>query len=161
MRRRATSSAIGIASTRTVAIRRMRAMGIRDEHRSRPRLGRMGLLNGSIGSIRRECVDHFLVLREAHLRRILRAYARYYNDVRTHRPLDKDCTGLSPRCSGSDLSMHTRSLADFITIMCGFRFSVHTPLRDPICKAWTNEPDQFKRKPIQLTSGLHSLFPIA
>ena len=23
--------------------------------------------------------------------------------------------------------MHTRSLADFITIMCGFRFSVHTP----------------------------------
>jgi hypothetical protein len=28
--------------------------------------------------------------------------------------------------SGSDLSIHTRSLADFITIMCGFRFSVHT-----------------------------------
>ena len=29
-------------------------------------------------------------LGEAHLRRILRAYARYYNDIRTHRSLDKD-----------------------------------------------------------------------
>jgi hypothetical protein len=25
-----------------------------------------------------------------HLRRILRAYASYYNDIRTHRSLDKD-----------------------------------------------------------------------
>jgi hypothetical protein len=37
------------------------------------------------GSIRRECVDHFIVLGEAHLRRILRAYVHYYNEVRTHR----------------------------------------------------------------------------
>jgi transposase InsO family protein len=43
-----------------------------------------------IGSIRRECVDHVIVLGEAHLRRILQAYARYYNDLRTHRSLDKD-----------------------------------------------------------------------
>jgi hypothetical protein len=31
-----------------------------------------------------------IVLGEAHLRRVLRAYARYYNDVRTHRSLAKD-----------------------------------------------------------------------
>jgi hypothetical protein len=43
-----------------------------------------------IGSIRRECVDHIVVLGEAHLCRILRSYARYYNDIRTHRSLDKD-----------------------------------------------------------------------
>src|SRR6185312_5051666 len=43
-----------------------------------------------IGSIRRECVYHFIILGEAHLRRILRAYARYYNEIRTHRSLDKD-----------------------------------------------------------------------
>jgi hypothetical protein len=30
------------------------------------------------------------VLGEAHLRRILQAYARYYNDLRTHRSLNKD-----------------------------------------------------------------------
>jgi hypothetical protein len=35
-------------------------------------------------------VDHFVVLGEAHLRRILQAYARYYNDIRTHWSLDKD-----------------------------------------------------------------------
>ena len=43
-----------------------------------------------IGSIRRECADHVIALGEAHLRRILQAYARYYNDLRTHRSLDKD-----------------------------------------------------------------------
>jgi len=31
-----------------------------------------------------------IVLGEAHLRRILRSYARYYNDFRTHWSLDKD-----------------------------------------------------------------------
>jgi hypothetical protein len=31
-----------------------------------------------------------IVLGEAHLRRILRAYACYYNDIRTHRSLNKD-----------------------------------------------------------------------
>jgi hypothetical protein len=35
-------------------------------------------------------VDHFIVLGEAHLRRILRTYTRYYNNIRTHRSLDKD-----------------------------------------------------------------------
>src|SRR6266705_2544196 len=30
------------------------------------------------------------------------------------------------RFSGPETSIHARSLADFITIMCGFRFSVHT-----------------------------------
>jgi hypothetical protein len=43
-----------------------------------------------IGSIRRECLDHIVVLGEAHLRRILTAYATYYNDVRTHLALGKD-----------------------------------------------------------------------
>ena len=43
-----------------------------------------------IGSIRRECVDHIIVLGEAHLRRVLKSYADYYNGVRTHRSLNKD-----------------------------------------------------------------------
>src|SRR5258708_723026 len=33
---------------------------------------------------------HFIVLGEAHLRRILKPYARYYNETRTHLALDKD-----------------------------------------------------------------------
>jgi hypothetical protein len=43
-----------------------------------------------IGSIRRECLDHIIVLGEAHLRRILKSYPRYYNETRTHLALDKD-----------------------------------------------------------------------
>ena len=43
-----------------------------------------------IGSIRRECLDHVLVLGERHLRRILTRYLRYYQQARTHLSLDKD-----------------------------------------------------------------------
>jgi transposase InsO family protein len=37
-----------------------------------------------IGSLRRECVDHLVVLSESHLRRILGAYVTYYNGSRCH-----------------------------------------------------------------------------
>src|SRR5438552_12150622 len=73
-----------------VVIRRLRAMGIRDKPTAPASPWQNGFAERLIGSIRRECVDHFIVLREAHLRRILQAYARYYNDIRTHRSLDKD-----------------------------------------------------------------------
>jgi transposase InsO family protein len=41
-----------------------------------------------IGSIRRECLDHLIILNESHLRRILREYARYYNESRPHLSLE-------------------------------------------------------------------------
>jgi putative transposase len=40
-----------------------------------------------IGSIRRECLDHVIVLNERHLRRLLRAYLAYYNTTRPHQAL--------------------------------------------------------------------------
>jgi putative transposase len=43
-----------------------------------------------IGSIRRECLDHVLVLSEPHLRRTLTRYFAYYHGARTHLSLDKD-----------------------------------------------------------------------
>src|SRR5882724_9227097 len=43
-----------------------------------------------IGSIRRECLDHVVVLGERHLRRILTRYLAYYHGARTHLSLDKD-----------------------------------------------------------------------
>jgi transposase InsO family protein len=75
---------------------RLAAMGIRD-HPTAPRSpwqnGHYGRL---IGSIRRECLDHFIVFGDAHLRRILAAYAAYNNDVRTHLALAKDAPLLRP-----------------------------------------------------------------
>jgi putative transposase len=44
-----------------------------------------------IGSIRRECLDHVIVLHERHLRRLLTSYFSYYHAWRTHRALDMDC----------------------------------------------------------------------
>jgi len=43
-----------------------------------------------IGSIRRECVDHMVVLDETHLRRILTRYFDYYHRARCHLSLDGD-----------------------------------------------------------------------
>jgi transposase InsO family protein len=43
-----------------------------------------------IGSIRRECLDHAIVLNEVHLRRILKSYFRYYHESRTHMALDNN-----------------------------------------------------------------------
>ena len=74
----------------TTATRRMRAMGIRDKPIAPGSPWQNCFAERLIGSIRRECLDHFVVLGEAHLRRILGAYAAYYNVSRTHRSLDKD-----------------------------------------------------------------------
>ena len=43
-----------------------------------------------IGSIRRECTDHIVVLNEVSLRRTLKSYFLYYTHSRTHLALDKD-----------------------------------------------------------------------
>jgi transposase InsO family protein len=43
-----------------------------------------------IGSIRRECLDHVVVIGERHLRGILSKYVDYYNRTRTHLSLTKD-----------------------------------------------------------------------
>jgi hypothetical protein len=56
----------------------------------RARRGRTATSNGLIGSIRRESLDHLIVFGEVHLRGVLKAYASYYNEVRTHLSLDKD-----------------------------------------------------------------------
>jgi transposase InsO family protein len=74
----------------SVVMRRIRAMGIRDKPIAPASPWQNGVAERLIGSIRRECVDHLIVLGEAHLRRTLQTYAHYYNDIRTHRSLAKD-----------------------------------------------------------------------
>lgn len=44
----------------------------------------------AIGSIRRECLDHVIVINERHLRHVLRSYLAYYHRSRTHLALGKD-----------------------------------------------------------------------
>src|ERR1700739_2163121 len=78
-----------------IVTRRLRAMSIRDKATAPVSPWQNSFAERLIGSIRGECLDHIVVFGEAHLRRILRSYASYYNKVRTHRSLDKDAPGSS------------------------------------------------------------------
>jgi len=49
-----------------------------------------------IGSLRRECLDHVVVLSERHLRRVLASYIAYYHKSRTHLGLEKDAPDRRP-----------------------------------------------------------------
>ena len=77
----------------------LQAMGIRDQPIAPRSPWQNGHVECLIGSIRRECLDHVVVLGQAHLRRILTAYTGYYNGVRTHLALGKD-TLLATRSIG-------------------------------------------------------------
>jgi transposase InsO family protein len=68
----------------------IRTLRIRAKSTAPASPGQNGFVERLIGSIRRECVDHIIVLGEMHLRRVLKSYADYYNCVRTHRSLNKD-----------------------------------------------------------------------
>jgi len=84
-------AAYGLAVTRRLA-----AMGIRD-HPIAPRSPwQNGQAERLIGSLRRECLDHVVIFGEAHLRQVLKAYAAYYNNVRTHLSLGKDAPLVRP-----------------------------------------------------------------
>jgi len=65
-------------------------MGIRNKPTALASPWQNGFAERLIGSIRRECVDHFIVLCETYLRNILRTYDGYYNGIRTHWSLDKN-----------------------------------------------------------------------
>jgi len=73
-----------------VFIRRLRSLGIRDHPTSLRSPWQNGYAERLIGSIRRECLDHVVVIGERHLRHVLACYLEYYNAARTHLSLDKD-----------------------------------------------------------------------
>ena len=79
-------------------MRQVRAMGIRDH----PTAARAPWQTDTLSDLSDPfvaCIDHVVVLGEAHLRRVLTAYATYYNDIRTHLALNKD----APSSRGSQL----------------------------------------------------------
>jgi transposase InsO family protein len=71
-------------------VRRLRAMGIRDRPTEPRSPWQNAYAERLIGSIRREMLDHVVVLGERHLRQVLRSYMAYHNEARTHLSLNKD-----------------------------------------------------------------------
>jgi transposase InsO family protein len=76
-----------------------------EEVRSAPRSPwQRAYIERVIDSIRRECLDHVIVLHEASLRRTLASYLDYYHRSRTHLSLEKDSPetrGIQPLEMGS------------------------------------------------------------
>jgi len=70
--------------------RRLRAMGIRDKPTMPRSPWQNGYVERVIGSIKRECLNHYIFADAAHLRRVLKVYVEYYNNDRTHLGLAKD-----------------------------------------------------------------------
>jgi transposase InsO family protein len=73
-----------------IFVRRVRSIGIRDRPTSPRSPWQNAYAERLIGSIRRECIDHVVVLGERHLRHVLLSYKDYYNATRTHLSLNKD-----------------------------------------------------------------------
>ena len=94
-----------------VFIRRLRSMGIRDRPTSPRSPWQNGYAERLIGSIRRECLDHVVVLGERHLRHILLSYMKYEKDTPVSRAVERTghilCRpvlgGLHTNISGFDL----------------------------------------------------------
>jgi putative transposase len=84
--------AIAIASNGDYFRQRVRGLGLK-EVLSAPRSPwKNPYVERLIGSIRRECLDHVIVLNEHHLRRILKSYFGYYHRTRTPLSVDKDAS---------------------------------------------------------------------
>jgi putative transposase len=71
--------------------RRVRNMGIKEVLIAPRSPWQNPYVERLIGSIRREVLDHVIVLNERHLRRLLQSYLDYYHAYRTHRALEMDC----------------------------------------------------------------------
>jgi transposase InsO family protein len=69
--------------------RRVKGMGIREVLTAPCAPWQNPFVERMIGSIPRECLDHFMVLSETHLRRLQHAYVAYYNRSR-HQALENN-----------------------------------------------------------------------
>jgi transposase InsO family protein len=75
---------------RVVFSSRAQAMGIHEVKTAPRSPSQNPYVERLIGTLRRECLDHMVVLNETHLCRLLRDYLIYYHSARTHLSLDKD-----------------------------------------------------------------------
>ena len=70
--------------------RRIQSLGIEEVLSAPARPWQRAYVERIIGSIRRECLDHVIILGERHLRTVLNSYLDYYHHSRTHLGLSKD-----------------------------------------------------------------------
>jgi transposase InsO family protein len=76
--------------------RKLRALGIKEVVTAPASPWQNAHAERLIGTIRRELLDHVVVLNERHLMRLLKTYSAYYNRWRTHRSLEGDAPDTRP-----------------------------------------------------------------
>ncbi len=69
---------------------KLEVMGIQDVRTAYRSPWQNAYVERVIGSIRRECLNHIIVLNEDHLRSVLAEYIDYYNNVRPHLSMDRN-----------------------------------------------------------------------
>ncbi len=69
----------------------LQALGIQEVLTAPASLWQKAYEERPIGSIQRECLNHFVILNAYHLKRTLASYFDYYQGARTHLRLAKDC----------------------------------------------------------------------
>jgi transposase InsO family protein len=87
-----------------------------------------------IGSVRRECLNHHLILSEAHLRRIMKEYVVYFNTDRPHQGIDQHLPDPSPSTtpSGSQTIIGQPSWVDCITHIEDLRLDIHAQISQSV-----------------------------
>src|SRR3569833_2898679 len=70
---------------------RLRAFGIKERVIAKQSPWQNIYVERLIHSIRRECLNHVIILNCDHLRHLLVSYATYYNRSRTHQSLNQEC----------------------------------------------------------------------
>jgi putative transposase len=73
-------------------------------------------------SVRKECLDHLLILQEKQLQRVLNAYVEYFNQVRPHQGIQQQIPGPSGAAMSSH---HARSKVIALPIMGGLHHDYH------------------------------------
>jgi transposase InsO family protein len=69
-----------------------------------------GIAERWVGSVRRDLLDHVIVLNQRHLRRLMKNYIRYYHEDRTHLGLGKDTPSGRVAASASPIGSKVISL---------------------------------------------------
>jgi putative transposase len=69
-----------------------------------------------LGSVRRECLDHLLILQEKQLQRVLRAYGDYYNQARPHQGIRQQIPAMK---AGSVPAQHTSGKVNSFPVLGG------------------------------------------
>jgi len=91
---------------RPAFVRVAKASGIKELHIAYRAPKENAVCDRFLGSVRRECLDHLLVLSEAHLRRILCAYVAYFNRARPHQGLLQRIPDPLEECTQSAGTVH-------------------------------------------------------